>query len=161
QDIALKQGDDFQVVGLSSSGKASAGLVFAGYGATAEQGDYDDYKGLDVAGKIGVVLRKTPRADNHHAGFEGGPAGMHAGLLTKMANAAKHKAAAVLFANDPVTAREGDKLMPFEYTAEETEPSGLPAAHLRRDLADTLLHSGLGTGLKEVEQDIDRELKPH
>ena len=37
-----------------------APLVFAGYGATAEEFHYDDYAGIDVKDKIVVVLRYEP-----------------------------------------------------------------------------------------------------
>jgi hypothetical protein len=38
----------------------AAPMVFAGYGLDAPQAGYDDYAGLDVAGKIVVVLAGTP-----------------------------------------------------------------------------------------------------
>src|SRR5262249_50111512 len=52
QVIELKFGNDFQAVGMSTSGKVKAPLVFAGFGITSEKAGYDDYKGIDVAGKI-------------------------------------------------------------------------------------------------------------
>src|SRR5262249_34868159 len=59
QKIALKQGTDFQVIGLSGAGKADAPLVFAGYAITAKGIEYDDFKGIDVKDKIIVAIRKT------------------------------------------------------------------------------------------------------
>src|SRR5262249_16703095 len=144
-ELTLKLNEDFQVLGLSASGKASAPLVFAGYGITTDKGEYDDYKGLDVAGKIVVVLRKTPAAGPNNP-IEGGSQGPHAGLLTKLLTAEQHKAAAVLFINDASLAKSGDTLMDFGYTAREQGSSKAPAIHLRRDLADMLLQSGLGKG---------------
>src|SRR5215468_9474687 len=75
QQIELTPGKQFAVCGLSVSGKASAAVVFAGYGITAKPGrdgddpDYDDYAGLDVKGKVVVVLRKTPRFSSKAAPF--------------------------------------------------------------------------------------------
>ena len=40
--------------------KISAGLVFAGYGISEPNLGYDDYAGLDVKGKIILILRGTP-----------------------------------------------------------------------------------------------------
>src|SRR5207253_9795118 len=51
QHIELKQGEDFQVLGLSGPGTVTAPLVFAGYGASAKDINYDDYRGIDVTGK--------------------------------------------------------------------------------------------------------------
>lgn len=39
-----------------------AEMVFAGYGIKAPELDYDDYEGLDVSGKIIVVLRGQPKS---------------------------------------------------------------------------------------------------
>src|SRR5438105_7055123 len=55
QVIELKHGIDFQVVGLSASGKVHAPIAFVGYGATTKAG-YDDYRGIDAAGKLLLVL---------------------------------------------------------------------------------------------------------
>src|SRR5213079_20565 len=35
------------------------------------------------------------------------------------------------------------------------------AVHIRRDVLDRLLRSSLGVSLREMEQDIDSDLKPH
>ena len=58
QTLALHQ--DFVPFSFSSSGTVTAPLVFAGYGATAPEFNYDDYAGVDVKDKIVVVLRYEP-----------------------------------------------------------------------------------------------------
>ena len=42
----------------------TTGLVFAGYGITAEEYDYDDYRELDVKGKIVLFLHGEPASDD-------------------------------------------------------------------------------------------------
>src|SRR5260370_31767318 len=59
---ALKLNDDFVPFSFSSSGEADAPVVFAGYGVSAGEFSYDDYAGLDVQGKIVVLLRYEPPA---------------------------------------------------------------------------------------------------
>jgi len=54
---SLKVNEDFVPFSFSSSGQVAGPLVFAGYGATADEFHYDDYAGLDVKDKIVVVLR--------------------------------------------------------------------------------------------------------
>src|SRR5262249_2198284 len=71
QQIEFTQGTDFQVVGLSGSGKVLAPIVFAGYGATAKDVGYNDYEGIDVAGKVVLIVRKTPRFENKYVPFDG------------------------------------------------------------------------------------------
>jgi hypothetical protein len=57
----LKTGSDYNPMGFCSTSKASGGLVFVGYGITAPDLKYDDYDGMDVAGKIVVMIRRIPR----------------------------------------------------------------------------------------------------
>lgn len=46
--------------GGATDGDVTAGLVFAGYGVAAAAEGYDDYAGLDVRGRIVMVLAGTP-----------------------------------------------------------------------------------------------------
>jgi hypothetical protein len=158
QVIDLKIGKQFQVMGLSDSGSVSAPVVFAGYGISATGTAYDDYANLDVAGKVVVIVRKTPRFDNNLVPFDEGMGPHHAALITKMVNADLHKAAAALFVSDRRLPPNGDGLMPFAYTAGVS--SRIPAFHIRRAEVDAMLQSSAGTTLQETEEDIDRDLKP-
>jgi hypothetical protein len=162
QEIQLPAGAGFQPLGLSGAGKVTAPIVFVGYGATAKQAKYDDYQNMDVAGKVVVVLRKTPRPGNTITPFDGNRSMQHAALVTKLVNADLHKAAAVLFSNDQDTVRDqkSDRLMDFAYTANASGSTALPALHVHRDLVDAMLQASLGTSLATVEGEIDRTLKP-
>jgi hypothetical protein len=62
----LKLNEDFVPFSFSSSGQAAAPVVFAGYGATAGEFGYDDYAGLDVQGKVVVLLRCEGRSPGAH-----------------------------------------------------------------------------------------------
>ncbi|HEX7948531.1 MAG TPA: aminopeptidase, partial [Phenylobacterium sp.] len=56
-------GDDVRVIGRPtgrSELRVAAPLVFAGYGVVAPERGRDDYKGLDVKGKIVVLLQGAP-----------------------------------------------------------------------------------------------------
>jgi hypothetical protein len=159
QEIQLKADEHFKPLGLSGAGKLTAPVVFAGYGASAKDAGYDDFKGVDVAGKVVVVLRKTPRTGGP-APFDGDNSSHHAALATKLTNADLHKAAAVLFVNDADTAKDKDPLMEFGYTAPGSGGNALPALHVRRHVVDAMLRSALGTSLAQAEADIDHDLKP-
>jgi Zn-dependent M28 family amino/carboxypeptidase len=58
----LQYGDDFMVWTKREQVEASidSDLVFAGYGVVAPEFKWDDYKGLDVKGKVLVVLINDP-----------------------------------------------------------------------------------------------------
>ncbi|TGE26056.1 M28 family peptidase [Hymenobacter aquaticus] len=69
-----------------------APLVFAGYGISAPELHYDDYAGLDVQGKIVVVVRGAPQA------FPSTVAAASQDVLAILQNATRHGAVGVLLA---------------------------------------------------------------
>jgi hypothetical protein len=150
---------DFEVMGLSGKGKVSAPLVFAGYGVQSRDYKYDDYEGIDVAQKVVVLLRHSPR----YFGTE--PLGgakdrdMLAALERKIATAESHKAAAVILVNDLGEAKMGDKLPPFKYLQQATS-SRIPCIFVKRSVLDPVFQSAVGKSLDEVEKAIDKDLKP-
>jgi hypothetical protein len=159
QQIELKPGTDFQVFGFSGSGNVTAPLVFAGYGATAKDIGYDDYQGIDVAGKIVVALRKTPRYNSSELPFDGPRKDEHAALDRKQAVAEANRAAAVIVVNDMTESPGGDKLTNFNDLSRTTTPGGIPAVHMRRSLLEMIFQSALGTSIRDVELAIDRDMK--
>jgi hypothetical protein len=92
QKKELKLNQDFVPFSFSSSAEVRGPLVFAGYGASANEFSYDDYAHLDVKDKIVVLLRYEP------AGFaaKSGNSGLtqHSQLITKAINARNHGAKA-------------------------------------------------------------------
>jgi hypothetical protein len=166
QEISPKFGNDvqFDVLGSSGSGSADAPLVFAGYGITVKDKDleYDDFQGVDVSGKVVILLRRAPRWENAAVPFGGKMKDLHAALEPKIANAVRHKAAAVILVNDATEPK--DALLPFQTLrfafGGGGSPGSTPAVHVRREVIDDLIRSSLGTTLRELERDIARDLKP-
>lgn len=66
---SLVVGNDWVPLAYSSNGKISGGIVFAGFGITASELNYDDYAGLNATGKIAIALQGTPDGDNPHGQF--------------------------------------------------------------------------------------------
>lgn len=54
-------GEDWHQQKYSGSGHFAADIVFAGYGISAPQKEYDDYAGVDVKGKLVLFSTDTPR----------------------------------------------------------------------------------------------------
>lgn len=159
--IALKSGTHFLPFGMSRTGKVNAELVFVGYGVTSEEAKYDDYAGIDVAGKIVIILRKVPREGTDRKRFCSEEEYQRIAPYTqKIANALNRKAAGVLFVNDAPSAKNADVLLPFEVVSRETVPGNLPIAFIRRDVLDQLLRSSVVKSLSEIESTIDKDLKP-
>ena len=67
-------------------------LVFVGYGITAPEFDYDNYKDLDVKGKFVIILNSEPVSDKEDF-FNGKKPSKYAGARAKFENAKKHGAA--------------------------------------------------------------------
>ncbi len=74
------------------NGRFSGPLVFAGYGISAQQEGfiYDDYAGIDVRGKVVVLLRKEPRQADADSPLDGTKTSRHGLFATKLANAVAH-----------------------------------------------------------------------
>src|SRR5574341_1348407 len=85
---SLRLHDDWTPLGLSASDKVEGEIVFAGYGITAKEYGYDDYAGIDVKGKIVLVLRYEPPPKDDKSPFRKAPDyATHAALRTKANNA--------------------------------------------------------------------------
>ena len=65
QTRAWTQGEDIAIraaqTGISRLTLKDVPLVFIGYGVTAPERNWDDFKGVDMRGKIGLVLIRTSR----------------------------------------------------------------------------------------------------
>ncbi|HBI45086.1 MAG TPA: aminopeptidase, partial [Planctomycetales bacterium] len=160
QEIVLKQGDQFNPMGLGRAGKLTALVVFAGYGITSVAAKYDDYDGIDATDKVVVVLRDAPHCANNEETAARLKAA--ASFTRKMANAEKHKAAAVLFVNDAETARGDDDLLDFNFTAlgRIAQESNRPAFHVHRSVLQTMLTATGAADLADLERRIDKDLEP-
>ena len=151
---------DFGVVGFSAEGKFDGPVVFAGYGiSTTEFGGYDDYAGLDVKGKVVLVLRYEPHdaAGTGVSRFTGKKDvwSPEASMMSKMRLAAKHGAAALLIVNPP--AHHEDDVMPWQ-------PMGgkgpVPFLHVKRHVADAMLKQAGAKDLAALQKEIDDTGKP-
>ncbi len=65
----FQSGVDFTGM-LATPGSFTAPVVFAGYGITEKKVAYDDFKNLDVKGKIVMILTEAPGKDNPDSPFE-------------------------------------------------------------------------------------------
>lgn len=74
----------------------SAPLVFAGFGITAPEYGYDDYAGLDVRGKVVLVLDGEPTSEDDQF-FDGKIVSSYSSALFYKRHRAKELGAAVLF----------------------------------------------------------------
>ncbi len=81
--------------------EVTAPVVFAGYGITAPGLHYDDYRGIDVQGKIVVVFEHEPQENDPHSSFNGTGNTRNATNRVKALNAQAHGAVAVIVMAEP------------------------------------------------------------
>ncbi|HXA68263.1 MAG TPA: M28 family peptidase [Bryobacteraceae bacterium] len=159
QKKTLKFQQDFVPLNVSSAGKVSGEVVFAGYGITAPEYNYDDYAGLDVKDKIVLVLRHEPQEFDDKSVFEGKVYTAHSQIFAKASNAKIHGAKALLMVND-VAAHpdDGDKLEKFGTTAGPAN-GGIEFAQVKAEVAANWMESA-GKNLAAIEAAIDKDLHP-
>ena len=160
---ALKHGDEVVVQGAPAGGpvRVNAPIVFVGYGMKDEATGYDDYRGLDVKGKIVLVLFGFPKGMNSEIG---------AHLRSEQARvAALHGARALL----GVPTRATTAAVPWErmrefargpdttWVGKDGQPHGhdraVEASALLAPDAAAALFAGSGRTLDEILAEADRD----
>ena len=152
----LKVNQDFVPFSFSSSGSVSGPVVFAGYGASADEFKYDDYADLDVKDKIVVVLRYEPegfaaKSDNH--GLT-----RHSQVVTKAINARNHGAKAIILVNGKLAGEEEDLLTRFG-SVSGPEDVGIVFVQVKNAVAEEWFQAA-GKSLTEVQKGINASSKP-
>lgn len=149
---SIPAGEGFLPIGFTSNSTATSGVVFAGYGITSKDPAYDDYDGVDVKGKIALVLRWTPEGDHPHS-----PYTQYSQLRFKAINARdKGAAGLVIVAENPDFGKDAMSKLAFDNVAGDAR---IPVAAISRKFADLLLQSE-GTSLEGSQKAIDANKKP-
>jgi hypothetical protein len=91
---------DFCPTLYSGFGHVEAEVVFVGFGLTAPELGWDDYKGVDVKDKIVATLRGTPR-------IQGKDFSAYTERTVKLLNAKEHGAAGMILINRAVVSGAG------------------------------------------------------
>jgi hypothetical protein len=147
---------DFVPTSFSSSGTVTGPVVFVGYGASADEFQYDDYSGVDVKDKIVLVLRYEPDIFGEKSGHQG--LTQHSQLVTKAINARNHGAKAVVFINGKLGEGEEDLLMRFG-SVSGPQDVGIMLLQVKNAVAESWFQAA-GKSLAEIQQQINHLGKP-
>ncbi|MCP4251707.1 MAG: M20/M25/M40 family metallo-hydrolase [bacterium] len=147
--------EDFTPFTWSNNDAFDGEVVFVGYGLEDPDREYDDYAGLDVHGKVVLMLRREPTSWS--SGF--GNYSRLARFDNKVGTAKEHGAAAVLIANQTPDEDDEDRLMPF--FSRGMGNYGLPALHVTRAWADELLEAGGLDSLESLQDRLDADETEH
>ena len=145
--------EDYITVPFSGNAEATAKLVFAGFGISAPDLEYDDYDGIDVKDKIVIVLRNTPEPNVPHSEFDA-----HSPLRKKASVARDKGAAAIIFVNPYDENKTTDDLVEFSYDR-GGQIGGFSAVSVKRNFVEQLFQSE-GIDFKEVYDKIIETKKP-
>jgi Peptidase family M28/PA domain len=141
-------------------------IVFAGYGIEAPEYGYNDFAGVDVKGKIALVLPREPQANDANSKFMGTWDTYHAFNWEKLEALRKLGAAGVLIVQG-VGPSHDVKQIPASSTRSAGGPSialagqmwDLPVFTIQREAADRFLAPS-GKTVEALQREIDRTLQP-
>ncbi len=158
-DAPLQLNEQWIPLGLSTSDKIAAEVVFAGYGITAKDYGYDDYAGIDAKGKIILMLRYEPPPSETKSPFRKLPDySTHAALRSKANNARDHGALGMILVDMSDSSREKRELISTQSSLWRGG-NRLTAAQVKRQVIEKWL-AARGISLRSLKEQIDTSGKP-
>jgi hypothetical protein len=157
---------------MTANSSVKGSIVFAGYGISAPDYQYDDYASIDVKGKVVFVLRHEPGENDTASVFDGDRPTDYSNVADKVRIAAEHGAAAVLVATDPLNhasiAPRGfpwpslsrflpDDALPITLRSDESRK--IAVVHVGKEFITELF--GSVDSLKRLQALIDSHFKPN
>lgn len=138
--------DDFIPGSTSGSGEVTSDVIYVGYGITAPELGYDDYKGMDVKGKIVLMEREVPVSPDKNPELfkKWRPYSFH---QYKLKNAVAHGAKGMLYNYGPIGNPNNAYSEGFIYT------------HVGKVVVSDVF-SGTGRKHGDVVDKIKKTLKP-
>lgn len=127
----------------SDSGEVIGELVYVGFGISEPELGYDDYKGIDVKGKIVVFASESPAKSDHPDVEKWVPYSLH---QYKFKNALKNGAAGVLYVGTIA-----NPSIPFQ--------EGMIYAHIGPEVVNDLFF-GTGYEYEKIKNQIHDKMKP-
>jgi Zn-dependent M28 family amino/carboxypeptidase len=168
----LKQGPDMAVrasmSGLKQVSFKDAPLVFVGYGVTAPERKWDDFKGVDLKGKLAVVLINDPDFETGQGEF-GGKAMTYYGRWTyKYEEMARRGALGTIIVHETAPASYGwptvqnsNTNVMYDVVRKEPRKSHAPMeAWVQRDLAASMFKAAGLDFEAAKKQAQSRDFKP-
>ena len=139
--------DEFIPGSTSGSGEVTAEVIYVGYGITAPELGYDEYKGVDVKGKVVLMEREVPVSPDKDAELfkKWRPYSFH---QYKLENAVAHGAKGMIYNYGPIANPNNSYREGFIYS------------HVG-DAVVSDIFAGTGYKHNEVVGKIRKDLKPH
>ena len=142
---SFKLSKDFTALGFTDNKEVKGNLVFAGYGITAKDLNYDDYANIDVKDKIVIVFRNHPDMKTPHSKFD-----QYSSLRYKTTTARDKGAIGIIFIN--TKDNKEDVLVDFKYD-NAAKITGISALSAKRECFSFI-------SLLDIQNQIDSTLTP-
>src|SRR5437660_4012772 len=144
--------DDWSPLGFSSSGAFKGEVAFVGYGISAPPLNYDDFAGIDLKGKVALMLRYEPQEKDDNSPFDGRKPSRWSAMRYKVLQARERGAVAVVFVTGPLQDDAKDKLPALTNDGPQS-PAGIPVIQVKAGVAQKWLGFDLAQWQKDVDAD--------
>ncbi|HEX7705980.1 MAG TPA: M20/M25/M40 family metallo-hydrolase [Thermoanaerobaculia bacterium] len=145
--------DEWTPLGFSSSGSFSGPIAFVGYGIDAPPLDYREFEGIDLKGKVALMLRYEPQERDENSPFDGKKPSRWSAMRYKAMKARDLGATAVVFVTGPLQDEGKDKLPALLNDGPES-PAGIPVIQVRTSTVQRWVD------LAAFQNEVDSDLKP-
>src|SRR5947209_8100266 len=146
---------DWTPLGFSSAGAFDGQVAFVGYGISAPPLNYDDFAGIDLKGKVALMLRYEPQEKDDNSPFDGRKPSRWSAMRYKVLQARERGAVAVVFATGPLQDEGKDRVPPLANDGPES-PAGIPVLQVKTSLAQ----KWVGDPSPRSGQNVGRVLNP-
>ncbi len=150
KEVGFKHGKnkDVAVTGMGSGGQLSGELAFVGYGIESGPNDFTSFDDdADLKGKVAVMLRFEPLADNGWSKWNNGRQGRwtrRAGFAGKIEAAAERGAAAIVIINTPGAADPRADQISAPGSPKIQNGVDIPVLHMSTEAGERLIAAATG-----------------
>jgi Tol biopolymer transport system component len=145
--------DSWTPLGFSSAGSFDAPIAFVGYGIDAAPLNYREFEGIDLKGKVALMLRYEPQERDEKSPFDGKRPSRWSSMRYKATKARDLGAVAVVFVTGPLQDEAKDKIPALSNDGPES-PLGIPVIQVKTTTAAKWVD------LAQFQKDVDADLKP-
>ncbi|HEU4333216.1 MAG TPA: M28 family peptidase, partial [Candidatus Eisenbacteria bacterium] len=150
--------EEWTPLGFSSPGAFEGEIAFVGYGIEAPPIGYRELDGLDLKGKVALILRYEPQEKDEGSPFDGKRPSRWSAMRYKAMQARERGAVAVVFTTGPLQDEGNDKIPALKNDGPES-PAGIPIVQVKTSTAQRWLQQA-GIDLAKFQKDVDRDLTP-
>ena len=173
QTLNFEIDKDFSPYEFSGAKPAEGDLVFAGYGISAPEYNYDDYKEIDVQGKVVVILRQEPgQSDSTQTLFKGKELTRYSSLELKQKTAMEHGAVGVLVISGPLNYTSlKPRAFPWPSLSGSLPGASFPLGYCGNvngnipmvSVGESIINELFGNAdtLKHLQQHLEHDMQPH